>query len=260
MRSGRVVPAGLVLALVLPGCSRPREADEDVVRVAVASSFLEAHAELSRSFEALTGWRVVASSGSTGALYAQVLNGAPFHLFLAADEERPRRLEEQGRARRGRRLTYARGRLALYGPALDSVRDGGSDLVQGRFTRLAIANPATAPYGAAAQDVLRRLGVADRVAPRTARGESVAQVLHFVRSGAAELGFVALAQVRHEPARRLWVVPADLHRPILHDGLLLEAGEAHPGALAYFEFLRGPQARRVLLEHGYADPSPGGSP
>ena len=202
MRAGGWLPLALAALHGLAGCGVP---DEDAgggarVLVAVAANFSRTHAELSRRFEARTGVRVEVSVGSTGQLYAQIANGAPFDVFLAADRLRPRLLEEAELILPGTRFTYATGRLALFGPGLDPVRVDGLDLTDPRVVNVALANPRSAPYGAAAAAVLDRLGLTPLLTPRLVRGESVSQVLQFVRSGAAELGFVALAQVIDEPA------------------------------------------------------------
>jgi len=143
-----------------------------MVAVAVAANFIDVHHELARRFEELTGHRATTSSASTGQLYAQIVNGAPFDVFLAADAERPRLLEEADLAVPGSRFTYAVGRLALYGPGLDSVRPDGADLVEGTYTHLAIANPATAPYGAAAEEVILAIGIGSVVRPRRFRARA----------------------------------------------------------------------------------------
>lgn len=258
-RTGRPVtrwlPGLLALALVALGGCRPADAEaRGIVRVAVAANFADAQRELAQGFEAYTGYRVRASVGSTGQLYAQIRNGAPFDVFLAADSERPRRLEREGTAVPGSRFAYAEGRLALYGPGLDSVRAGGADLRRGGYAHLAIANPKTAPYGAAAEQVLGRLGVGNAVQRRIVEGESVGQAYQFVHSGAAELGFVALSQVIHEPPRTRWVVPAELHEPLVQEAVLLRRGAANPAARAYLRFLRGPEALVAIRSGGYGTP------
>ncbi len=219
--------------------------------VAVAANFMEAHEELVRRYELTTEVRVVASTGSTGQLYAQIRNGAPFEILLAADALRPRLLEEAGLGVTGNRFTYASGRLALYGPALDSVRSFGADLETAGFTNLAIANPRTAPYGEAAQAVLHHLGLDPELGSRVVRGENVSQALQFVQSGSAELGFVALSQVIGEPARSYWLVPAEYHDPLVQDALLLRIAEENPFARDYLAFLRSDEAERVMASFGY---------
>ena len=226
------VRATLVLAaLALGACRSDAPADEPVY-VAVAANFTATQNALAARFTERTGHEVVSTFGSTGQLYAQIRNGAPLHVLLAADQERPRLLEEEGLAVAGSRFSFAEGRLALYGPTLDSVRTQGADLRDRPDVRVALANPQTAPYGAAALDALARLGLLQSVRSRLARGESVAQAEQFVRSRAAELGFIALAQVIREPPSTYWLVPRELHRPLLHDAVLLEHGAQHVGARA----------------------------
>ncbi|HEX7048794.1 MAG TPA: molybdate ABC transporter substrate-binding protein [Longimicrobiales bacterium] len=259
MRAPRPIPlahviraCALLCCLTLPWTAPAwaRQADETVL-VAVAANFAETQAALAARFTAATGVVVRASIGSTGQLYAQIRNGAPFDVFLAADEERPRRLEAEGRVVPGTRFTYAEGRLVLYGPGLDSVRAGGADLIEGEYAHLAIANPETAPYGVAAVQTLERLGLADAVAARLIRGESIGQTYRFVRSGAAELGFVALSQVRGESSCRYWIVPRELHGPIRQDAVLLRHGADNAGARRYVAYLRSPEARRLIASYGY---------
>jgi molybdate transport system substrate-binding protein len=240
---------GVLLCGLLISCV-PETVPEEVVRVAVAANVQDAHGELARAFEARSGRRVVVSTGSSGQLYAQIRHGAPYDVFLAADDERPRLLEDEGRTVAGTRFTYAVGRLVLFGPGLDSVRSGGADL-HGELRHLAIAHPRTAPYGAAAEEVLVGLGVAERLAPRLVRGENIGQTFQFVKTGAAELGFVALSQVRGEPPHTYWLVPADRHRPLLQDAVLLEDRAA---AREYLAFLRSAEAARLLEGWGYSVP------
>lgn len=241
--------AATLLSAGCGGSPDPRTAE---VRVAVATNFAEVQTELAHRFEERTGVRIRASTGASGQLYAQIVNGAPFDVFLSADAERPARLEREGWAVPGTRFTYAEGRLALYGPGLDSVRAGGADLREGGFTRLAIANPRTAPYGVAAEQVLSRLGVDAEARSRVVQGENIGQTYQFVRSGAAELGFVALSQVLDEPRHRYWVVPADHHDPIAQDAVLLREGAGNPAAREYLAFLRSGEAREVIEAAGYS--------
>jgi molybdate transport system substrate-binding protein len=223
----------------------------------VAANFSATQEALAARFTELTGTPVVASVGSTGQLFAQIRNGAPFHVFLSADQQRPAQLEASGGAVPGTRFSYAEGRLALYGPGLDSVRADGVDLRERPDVRVAIANPQTAPYGAAAAAVLAQLGLAGSLGARLVQGESIAQTEQFVRSGSAELGFVALSQVIHEPASKYWLVPRELHPPILQDAVLLQAGRAHPAAEEYLEFLQGEEAHRIIEADGYSVPAGG---
>jgi molybdate transport system substrate-binding protein len=251
---------GIAVVLFAAGAGSCGASDRpalNTVSVAVASNFASAHRVLARRFEEETGSRVVASYGATGQLYAQIRNGAPFEIFLAADALRPRLLEEEGFSAPGARFTYSIGRLVLYGPGLDSMRSGGADLGIPNLTRVAIANPNTAPYGAAAKAVIAGLGVdTPSLRSKLVLGGNVAQALQFVRSGSAELGFVALAQVLDEPARSYWVVPAEYHAPLAQDAVLLHAAEANSAALAYWDFLRSSVAAEIIASLGYESPSP----
>ena len=255
MRPGTRLPVVAAALLGLPGCG-PEGGSPEAGRiiVAVAANFSRTHDALARRFEARSAAEVEASVGSTGQLYAQIRNGAPFDIFLAADALRPRLLEEEGLIIPESRFTYATGHLALYGPGLDSVRPGGLDLTAPGIVNVALANPRTAPYGAAAASVLGRLGLDGALARRVVQGENVSQVLQFVRSGAAELGFVALSQVVDEPRTSYWLVPAAYHAPLDQDGVLLPAAEGDGAALEYFEFLRSEAAREVIRSFGYTTP------
>ena len=248
-----------VAAAALPaflGCGAGEAPEGGGVIVAVAANFSRTHDELARRFEARTGVEVESSVGSTGQLYAQIRNGAPFDIFLAADGLRPRLLEEEGLTLSATRFTYATGRLALFGPGFDSVRSGGVELTDARVVNVALASPRTAPYGAAAAAVLDRLGLGGALSRRLVRGENVGQVLQFVRSGAAELGFVALSQIIDEPGESYWLVPAGYHAPLDQDGVLLPAADGKGAALQYFEFLRSDEAREVIRAFGYTAPAP----
>jgi molybdate transport system substrate-binding protein len=227
--------------------ANPARADR--VNVAVAANFTAAMKEIATAFQEATGHTAVLSFGSTGKLYAQIVNGAPFGVFLAADQARPRRLEVDGKA--SGRFTYATGKLVLWSADPDLVDTEGKVLSEGTFARLAIANPKTAPYGAAAMEVLDSLGLAARLRPRLVRGDSISQTHQFVATGNAELGFVALAQVVLSPQGSRWVVPQDLYAPIRQDAVLLEAGKGQPAAEALLDYLQGPQARAIIQRYGY---------
>lgn len=242
-----VAVAGLLL------CLQPAEAAE--VRVAVAANFTTAMKRIAARFEASTGERVVSSFGSTGTLYAQICNGAPFDVFLAADKRRPRLLEENGDAVAGTRFTYAVGRLVLWSARPGYVDDAGQVLKAGSFAHLAMANPKTAPYGAAAEQVLKDMGLWQRLQPRLVQGSNVAQTEQFVATGNAELGFVALAQVKGAAdgaSGSEWLVPHTLYRPIEQQAVLLKRGRHNAGARAFIAYLKGAQARSVIEKLGYA--------
>ena len=222
----------------------------DEVRVAVAANFAPAAQAIGELFEGATGHEALLSFGSSGQLYAQIAQGAPFDVFLAADRGYPRRAVTDGHAVADSTFTYANGRLVLF--SADPARDAGrASLAEGDFTRLAIANPELAPYGAAAVEVLDALGLADRLRSRLVRGNNVAQTYQFVITGNAELGFVALAQViGHERGSR-WIVPRELHSPIAQDAVLMAHASGNEAAAAFLAFLRGPAAAAVLERYGY---------
>jgi molybdate transport system substrate-binding protein len=223
------------------------------VHVAVATNFAKTAHAVAEAFAAGTGHRALVSDGSTGKLYAQIVNGAPFEVFLSADAERPRRLEAEGHAVPGSRFTYALGRLVLWSP--DPARVTGEEVLRrDDFRHLAIANPELAPYGAAAQQVLEKLGLWEKLEPRLVRGEDVGQTFHFVATGNAELGFVALSQVTDQGGSR-WVVPGDRFAPLEQQAVVLGHGRDDVAARAFLDFLRGDAARAMIEKAGYGLPA-----
>ena len=231
----------------------------DTVSVAVAANFADALRQLRPGFEQESGHELRISSASTGILYAQILHGAPYDLFLAADRERPERLIAAGLAESSSAFVYARGRLVLWSTQPGLVDGEGKALRSGAFEHLALANPRTAPYGTAAMQVLERLGLTRALAGRLVTGESVAQAWHFVVSGNAELGFVALSQPI--AAGRLaegsyWIVPEELYAPIEQVAVLLGPGRDKPAARALMKFLQSEYAITRLEELGYAFGTP----
>ena len=215
--------------------------------VAVASNFAAPMKQLATQFEQATGHTLTISTGATGKFYAQIKNGAPFDVFLAADDETPARLMREGDA--VMRQTYAIGRLVLWSERPGYVTGNEDVLRQNRFQRLAIANPKHAPYGAAAIEVLTRLKLAYSVQPKLVIGENIAQAYQFIASGNAELGFVALSQVTQDgklTSGSAWLVPASLHAPIRQDAVLLKRGENNEAARALFDFLKSPAAALTL--------------
>jgi molybdate transport system substrate-binding protein len=212
---------------------------------------------IASDFERATGHTVALSLGSTGKLTAQIRNGAPYQVLLAADSETPARLETEGLAVVGTRFTYAIGRLVLWSARADGVDAQGEVLRSGRFSHLALCNPELAPYGAAAVQVLRSLGLYQRLQPQLVQGESVAQAYQFVASGNAELGFVALSQVTEHGRLRdgsAWIVPAALYSPLRQDAVLLASGRDRVGAKAWLEWLKQPGAQATIRSFGYGLP------
>ena len=222
--------------------------------IAVASNFQRPARALARAFEVSSGQRIALSFGSTGRHYAQILHGAPFAAFLAADAKRPRKLEAAGKIVPGSRFTYAIGRLVLFSPRPGYVDAQGAILKNGTFKRLAIANPRLAPYGRAAKETLQKLGLWEALAPRLVRGENIGQTYQFIISGAAELGFAAASQAARPgaPAKgSLWRVPENLHAPIIQQAVLLRDDKT---ARAFLAFLRSPRGRAIIASYGYATP------
>lgn len=245
--------AGLVGLCGLLGAASPAAAE--TVRAAVAANFATAAREIASRFESGTGHRVLLSFGATGQLYAQIVQGAPFEVFLAADGERPALAEAAGLAAPGTRFTYAVGRLALVSRAAGLVR-GPESLRGPEITRLALANPATAPYGRAAVETLGALGFdPDRTPFRLVQGTNVGQVFSFVHTGNADAGFVALSQTlppTGDPGvGSRWVVPETMHAPIRQQAVLLRPGEDNAAAAAFLRFLRSAPVREILARRGY---------
>lgn len=250
--SGPGRPAGCLLLALLGLLPSPAAADR--LQLAVASNFKTTMEVLVADFESIAGAELSVSYGSTGKLYAQIVHGAPFDAFLAADLERPRRLEAEGLAVAGTRFTYSIGKLVLWSPRPGLFDDGAKWLIEGNFRFLAIANPGTAPYGLAAEQTLQRLGLWDTLQSRIVRGENIGQAFAYVQSGNAEVGFIAFSQLAGLDAvdeGSIWNVPEALHEPIAQQAVLLTDTEA---ARAFLAFLRGDKAAAVIRSHGYGLP------
>ncbi|GAB0057140.1 Molybdate transport system substrate-binding [Candidatus Magnetaquicoccaceae bacterium FCR-1] len=229
-------------------------ATADEIQVAVAANFSAPAQKIVETFTAATGHKVALSAGSTGKLYAQIKNGAPFDVLLSADAQTPAKLETEGFGVSGSRFVYATGRLVLWSRRAGWVDDQGEVLGKGAFEHLAIADPKLAPYGAAAMEVLEKRNLVERLRPKFVQGENIAQTHQFVTSGSAELGFLALSQVMREgkiPEGSAWIVPAGLHRPILQEAVLLEKGRDNPAARAWLDHLRAPATRAMIATFGY---------
>lgn len=247
-RAFRVVALGLLFTALLWNRGHARE-----VTVAVAANFADALNAISEVFERAEGGRVKPSIGSTGQLYAKIGHGAPYHILLAADTERPRLLIEEGLAEAESRFTYALGRLALWSTDPDRV-NGPEILSRGDWRRLAIASPELAPYGLAARQTLQALGLWETVRPKLVQGTNIGQAFQFVATGNAELGFVALSQLT-SPRSRFggsdWRVPKELHEPIRQDAVLLTHGYDDPVARRFLSFLQEESAEEIIRSFGY---------
>lgn len=229
-------------------------AQADEVQVAVAANFAAPMQKIAARFEKESGHKVVMSLGASGKFYAQIRNGAPFEVFLSADDEIPARLEQEGMTVAGSRYTYATGRIVLWSAKPELVDGKGEVLAKGDFAHLAIANPKVAPYGRAAMEALDARGLTARLTPKLVQAENVAQTYQFVASGNAPLGVVAMSQVFEDGRLKsgsAWVVPAQMHAPIRQDAVLLRKGAGKPAAEALHRFLMSEQARAIIRQHGY---------
>ncbi len=218
------------------------------VQVAVAANFTAAMKEIAADFEKSSGHKTKLSFGSTGKLYTQINHGAPFEVFLAADQKRPNMLEENQAA--SGRFTYAIGKLVLW--SADTKREVNEQaLKKADFRKIAIANPKTAPYGSAAIAVMDKLGVHEALKSKLVIGDNIAQTRQFVATGNAELGFIALAQIALDDSGSRWPVPENLYDPIRQDAVLLAKGKENPAAQALLDYLKSDAARAVILKYGY---------
>ena len=229
-------------------------AQAEVVQIAVAANFTAPARALAEIFARTTGHEAKLSFGATGAFYTQIKNGAPFDILLAADDERPIRLEKEGDTVPGSRFTYAIGQLVLWSAKPGFVDGEGAVLKGGNFNKIAIANPKLAPYGAAAVETMDKLGLAAALTPKLVTGESIGQTYNFIATGNAELGFVALAQVLDGGKLKsgsMWVVPAKYHAPIIQDAVILKRAAANPAAKAWMALMRSPNAQDFIRSYGY---------
>ncbi len=248
MQPFRLLITALLMTLSIPGYA-------DTLRVAVASNFAEPMLAIASRFESKSGHRLLLSLGSTGKLYAQIRNGAPFDLLLAADEKTPAMLERDGVGVPDTRFTYAIGTLVLWSAREGYVDDKGAVLGEASFKHLALANPKTAPYGTAALATLGSLDLERTLRKRLVQGENIAQTHQFVASGNAELGFVALSQLVDDAGSiskgSAWVVPEALHPPIRQDAVLLANAKDSQAARDLLAFLQSEEVAAIIKAYGY---------
>ncbi|AZE84066.1 Molybdenum ABC transporter, substrate-binding protein ModA [Pseudomonas orientalis] len=247
IRAVRLAPLLAVFAL--------GSAQADEVQVAVAANFTAPIQAIAADFEKDTGHKLVASYGATGQFYTQIKNGAPFQVFLSADDTTPQKLEAEGDTVKGSRFTYAVGTLALWSAKEGYVDAQGNVLKQNAFKHLSIANPKAAPYGLAATQVLAREGLTEKVRDKLVEGQNITQAYQFVSTGNAELGFVALSQIYKDgklSSGSAWIVPSSLHDPIKQDAVILTKGKDSAAAKALVDYLKGPKAAAVIKSYGYA--------
>jgi len=248
MRTLKSLMAAVALTATGLGLVQAKAAETNV---AVAANFTSAAKDIATAFKEKTGHDAVLSFGSTGKLYTQITQDAPFQVFLAADTARPEKLVKDGLAAAESRFTYAVGKLVLWSrdPALVT---GETTLKQASFEKLSICNPAAAPYGAAAVETMKSLGLYDALKPKFVEGANISQAYQFVETGNAEIGFVALSQVVSDDRGSRWEVPQDLYQPIRQDAVLLNKGEGNEAAAAFLEFLKGPEVHAIIVRYGYA--------
>lgn len=247
----------LLLTLGLLATSSLLALQADEVQVAVASNFSKPLGLLAEKFKATSGHELKVSAGATGKLYAQIENGAPFEVFLSADSKTPKKLVDAQLAVADSQFTYALGKLVLWSNSKDYVDEKGEVLTKGEFKHIAIANPKTAPYGAAALEVLEHLGLTKTLEPKQVQGENISQTYEFVSTGNAELGFVVWSQVAQDGALKegsVWQVPDELYKPIQQDAVLLIKGKDNSAAKALLDFLKTPEAQKLITDAGYALP------
>lgn len=226
--------------------------------VAVASNFTKPMTEIAAEFEKATGHTAQLSFGSSGKFVSQFENGAPFEVFLSADDKSPAKLQQSGFAVEKSDFTYALGKLVLWSNTANYVDDKGDILNKGGFQHIALADPKLAPYGAAAVEVLKNKNVLDKLQPLFVQGENISQTHQFISTGNAELGFVALSQVVENgkiTSGSGWIVPSNLYTPIKQDAVLLKTGEANPAAKALLDYLRTAPALAIIKKYGYDLPN-----
>lgn len=224
------------------------------VRVAVASNFAPVVKELAKLYHQETTNHVKLSFGSSGKLFAQIIHGAPFDIFLSADQSKPIALVKAGVADDHQRFTYAIGQLALMTtkPAFyNSLKD---TLISGSFNKLALANPKLAPYGMAAQETLQALDLISQTRNKWVQGENISQTYQFVATGNADLGFVALSQIKQDstfPEQAYWQVPENFYNAIRQDAVLLKKGENKAAAQSFIRFIQSTRAKQRIKAYGY---------
>jgi molybdate transport system substrate-binding protein len=238
-----VALSALAAALVSPALAGQ-------THVAVAANFTEPSKEIAELFKAKTGHEAILIFGASGAFYTQITHEAPFEVFLSADSERPKLAVDNGYAVPDSLFTYAIGKLALWSRVVD-VAKGEEALKAAAFSKLAIANPNSAPYGTAALETLKALNVYDKLQSKIVQGNSIAQAFQFVDTKNAEVGFVALSQIINSTEGTRWLVPAKLYTPIRQDAVLLKRGANDEASKAFVAFLKGPEARAIIMKFGY---------
>lgn len=248
-----VLVAGVSLA------ARLTQRGEPAIRIAAAADLKFAMDELARDYETRNHVRVDVTYGSSGNLFSQIQNGAPFDLFFSADTEYPQRAEAAGLAEPQTLFTYAIGQIVLWAPPnakVNLAKQGWDALLDASVQKIAIANPEHAPYGRAAVAALQKTGIYEQVRPKLVYGENISQAAQFVQSGNAQLGVVAksLAMSPAMASGQMWEIPANMYPPIEQAALILKSATNKSEARTFLEFVRSAHGRAILQQHGFAAP------
>ena len=242
----------LCLTLVTTILAFVPSAQGATTRIAVATNFSAPAKALIKAYEAKHPHKVKLSLGSTGKLYAQIINGAPFELFLSADSKTPQKLINKKLAVTNSDFTYAKGKIVLYSLNPNLVDSKALILhTPEHFNKLAIANPKIAPYGQAAFEVLTKLNAYSSVKHKLIKGDNIAQTYQFVSTGNSQLGFIAASQLKHSPFGSIWFPDETLYSPILQDAVLLNKGKNNPAALSFLNFLQSSEAKEIITLFNY---------
>ena len=224
------------------------------IKVAVASNFANVLKEIAIEFQKDTGHQLAITPGATGRFYAQISNGAPFDVFLSADDETPHKLAQEGKAIASSQFTYAIGRLALWSPNPEMIEKNADILKTDKFKFIAIANAKVAPYGQAAVQTMQKLGVLTKIEPRVVQGESISQTYQFVSTGNAQVGFVALSQIVENGKIKTgsaWIVPEEMHEPLKQDAVVLQSCKHMSACQALIDYLKSEKAKKLMASYGY---------
>lgn len=249
----------LTFALLFAPTNLP--AQESKLRVASAADLQFAMQELSGQFKKDTGTQVDIITGSSGHFFAQIESGAPFDLFFSADSEYPKKLEAKGFVEPGTSTEYALGRIVIWSPAstgrsLDVAKMGWKALLDARVQKIAIANPAVAPYGKAAVSALRNAGIYEQVKTKLIYGENISQTAQFAQSGNAQAAIVALSLALSPGMKdgRMWEIPEALYPPITQSAVLLKSSKDKDAARAFLDFVKSRRGREILEKYGFGIP------
>jgi len=234
--------------------------ETQAVRVAAAADLKFAMEELSKEFERKTGTRVEMTIGASGNFFGQIQSGAPFDLFFSADMEYPKKLEAAGFAESGTPFEYALGQILIWTPAgslVNVAQDRWNALLDARVQKIAIANPALAPYGRAAVSALQKAGIYQQVKTKLVYGENISQAAQFVQSGNAQAGIIAhsLALSPGMKEGKMWVIPTDMHPPIEQGAIVLKNSKNKAAALEFLNFVKSSAGKAILEKHGFAIPA-----